>query len=414
MYSKSINLVSRANHTLIKNETLYKILLVCLAVDFGGAFKIKYISMFFISFCLLLKLAQGDIRFTKSFLVTEFLIFIVAPILLAFYSSVIYDIPLSSSFQDIWTFSLWIIIYLVLINLDSKEQLIEPFKKIGFYCAIVVIFTYLLIFILIKTGHINLILNISDFANNYRIGFIGLKQSSDQSGYLMQPNVYFRWTMFLIPVCLLFLKDHKLKFLTVLSAIFLTSSTGLILFSLLGIVVFSLMNGVIKKNLGKWLIFVFFIIGILICLLPFINVQDMLIKLSTQSTSTDIKLGHIQSALSEIFKSTNTFLLGTGIGSQFYSMGINAYTTNIEVSHINMLRQYGFIFFALFCSYFFTVFFKLMRTDSTGKKLALGIMGFFLCAGTNPLLLSPFFILSLIISKSYIMIHRRLKNTRQI
>jgi hypothetical protein len=405
MYSSRYSLSSK--QITLSNKNIYRLFLICLIVDFGGAFGIRHTSLLLLLVLLLIKLANGSIVIPKRFLIVEGTIFFLIPIMLIAYSFFIYSIPLMTSLSEINSFFLWVV-YLYLINLKSKQELIEPFKKIGFFCSLVVVTTFISLYVLISLGQTSIILEIQKITNDFRLGYIGLKPSEGGLYYIYSPNVYFRWSMILIPISIMFFSTkNKLKFLIIITSIFLITSTGIILFSLLGIYFYLLIDGFIRRNLGKNFTIAIIATCLLVLSSMLIDMSDITKKLSAESYSTSVKLGHIQSAIQEIFQNPNTFLFGTGIGASFYSIGINDYTTNIEVSHINLIRQCGILFSLLFFSYVIITFFKLLRTDDTGRRLGIGLISFFLCAGTNPLLLSPIFILFLIINRAYIEMHNK-------
>ncbi|HEF1855179.1 MULTISPECIES: hypothetical protein [Bacillus] len=395
------NEILKSNRFSINNKTIYAFFLFCLILDFGGAFGIRYSALSLVTFYVLIKMAQGQILIPKNFLITEGFLFLILPLLIVSYSAIVYDIPLVNSLGEITSFAIWII-YLILINLESKDELIKPFKKTGFICSLIVIFTFILIYCLILLGRLDIVLNLQTMANDFRIGFIGLTPTPGGLSYTNYPNVYYRWTMILIPISLLFLKDKKIKFLLIMTSIFLITSTGVILFALLGLAFYLLINGIIKKQFVNSFVILF--LGFLFLLLfsMIIDISNVTDKLSSDSFSTSIKLGHIESALTEIFRTPTTFLFGMGLGSTFYTVGINEFTSAIEVSHLNLIRQFGILYFILFCSYIFVVSVKLMKTDDLGRMLGISLISFFIAAGTNPLLLSPIFILYLVICRTYL------------
>ena len=133
-------------------------------------------------------------------------------------------------------------------------------------------------------------------------------------------------------------------------------------------------------------------------------------KLGRSSSSTMIKIGHIKTVLDLVFKDVVTFLFGMGLGSSFYSYGVNQMVSNIEVSHFNLIRQYGVLYSICFFSYVFMVFVSLLKTDRNGKLLSIGLAMLFLAAGTNPLLLSPVYFLVLIISRAYVVLYAKEKS----
>ena len=87
--------------------------------------------------------------------------------------------------------------------------------------------------------------------------------------------------------------------------------------------------------------------------------------------------------------------------------------TNVEVSHFNLMRQFGVLYALGFFLYVFILFISLYKLDKTGRLLSIGIMTLFIAAGTNPLLISPVFFLLLVISRAYITLYAREKRAFQ-
>ena len=103
-----------------------------------------------------------------------------------------------------------------------------------------------------------------------------------------------------------------------------------------------------------------------------------------------------------MFSNPAALLIGSGVGSAFYSVGADGVVTNVEVSHFNLLRQFGIVYTLLFVGYVGGVFAGLLRSDGMGRRLGVGLAMIFLAAGTNPLLLSPVFFLVLVLGRAYL------------
>jgi hypothetical protein len=130
--------------------------------------------------------------------------------------------------------------------------------------------------------------------------------------------------------------------------------------------------------------------------------ENVVSKFSASSFSTSVKLGHIEGVLASVNASTSNALVGMGVGSEFYSPGNDSYVTNIEVSHFNFVRQFGLIGGAFFFGYVLYVIVSAFATDALGKRWAIGLLMLFLAAGTNPLLMSPVFMVVLVTVRSYV------------
>lgn len=271
-------------------------------------------------------------------------------------------------------------------------------------------FIYLLHFL----GRGELIARINMFANEYRLGYIGRRPLVGASFFF--PNVYFRWTLLLIPAAILLLQGNKTKFIFVVLAVFLSTSTAAILFLFLGLLwaLFSnLLSGKISKLYTKRLI----LIGVIVSLATFVLyysgygyiIEFVIDKFNVSSASISIKVGHIKSILALMSKYVTIFLFGTGVGFGFYSIGVNKVVINVEVAHFNLMRQFGILYALAFFFYEFILFIKLRHFDKTGKLLSIGLAMLFIAAGTNPLLISHIFFLLLVISRTYITLYAREK-----
>jgi len=130
--------------------------------------------------------------------------------------------------------------------------------------------------------------------------------------------------------------------------------------------------------------------------------EKIVSKFSTDSESTIIKVGHIEGVLQSMQTTVMNLLFGMGVGSEFYSPGTQSYTINIEVGHFNFVRQFGLIGGVIFFGYVFYVITSAYYTDALGKRWSIGLLMLFGAAGTNPLLMSPVFIVVLMTVRSYI------------
>ncbi len=389
-------------------EFLFALFLLAMLIDIGGAFGLKYAAFGLISLYLILcLLIKTDFTVPVSFVLLEGLLFFVAPIFYLFISIVIYQIPFRKSVGELSPFVIWFL-YPILISITPRNKIISIFKDIMFLGAILTLLAFVIIFFLYLGGQVELISKITEFTREYRLGFLGQHPFEGHfSGFF--PNVYFRWTLLLIPTAILFFEESKIKLIVIALALFSTLSTAVILFAIIAFIWFSLEKIYRTKKIVYWGRY-FFIVGffiIFLCwaiyLLGYGGILGFVLsKLTLSSDSTLIKIGHIRSIISIALSNTFTFLFGTGLGSSFYSIGAKAIVNNVEVSHFNMIRQFGIIYVVAFFSYVAWLFFRLFKLDDTGRLLAIGLATLFMAAGTNPLLMSPIFFIIMVICRSYI------------
>lgn len=392
------------------NIKVYTLVLISLILDIGGAFQIKNITfIILVAYLIIVFLTDHNLYIPRSFFLIEGTIFLLMPLILVFISVVFWNIGIKDAIGAISTYIVWLL-YPVLINIDCKS-IIDKFKAAIYICSILVIITFVSIYFFYLIGRMDLILLITQFSREYSLGLLGQRP---MPGGIFLPSVFFRWTFWLLIGTLLFMKDSKYKFFVCIVAVLLTLSTGTIMFTLIGmawIIISSKKTKVKRANL------VLLIAGftlLLVLLSSFINlntaIEFLFSKLSIENSSTSVKMGHIQSILEIIFSDVKVFLFGMGLGSSFYSVGSNSIGVNVEVSHFNLMRQFGIIYTIVFFSYIINLFIKLKKTDSDGNIFAVGLVCLFFAAGTNPLLISPVFFLVLVIGRSYVTSHKRMVN----
>jgi hypothetical protein len=381
MYKGSIS-------SLELSKFLTWLLLVGLLVDIGGGFGLKYIILvFFLGFALVKSLKAN---FDKSiFLDISVCAFFSAAALL----SVIRGNEFGAAFSEV---SFLAFVFLIVLGKGVGANFIESiFLRVSFYAAIVIVITFTLILLFPEIG-----IAATSFAKENRLGYIGLK--SIDSGV---PNVYFRWSSWLLLgfSLSLFLKKYLLS-AVILTAAVMTLSTAIIGGIFLIIFSYTFMDGRLGhiKIFKIFFSFILVFVGILLAMNMFPDVlQEIISKFSTSSVSSSVKLGHIESILNLLSNNPSYLIYGQGPGSSFYSVGVDAFVTNVEVSHFNLLRQFGLLGFIFFFSYTCYVVICLLCLGRPGYPWAVGLTVMFLVAGTNPLLLSPIFFVPIMLGRIY-------------
>ena len=103
--------------------------------------------------------------------------------------------------------------------------------------------------------------------------------------------------------------------------------------------------------------------------------------------SDAIRNGHIQSLLAYWSENPLHFLRGDGFSSSFYSSGIGDYTSNIELSYWNLLRQVGvFPFLATIIMLVYPLWPIIRKKENV--MMLIGYVAYLIVAYTNPLLYS--------------------------
>lgn len=371
-------------------------------LDPGGGIGLKYVVSLLVLLWLALRFKFGGLP--RVFFFLEFPIFFVFPSIVALHG-VVNDAPVGWVFGAV-SFSLtWIIFPLTLVV--NGKDLVARFVSTMTIGAIIYIGVFAILYTLLLTGRLSMVFEVGRVMSSLDIGFFGVNPD-DAFREISIPNVYFRWALLLIPAIVLVVGRSRWRFLLIATACLLSMSTGLMLFSAMALIVFyglAMMSFRFEGWRHAMLLLAVFLIAISIAMTLGdygVIFQQVVSKLSAGSESTSVKLGHVQSISEVLTRSPFVLLFGTGAGTEFFSSGANEYVVNVEVSHWNMVRQFGVVYFFLFSFYVCLLVLRLWRVDQTAQRLAIGVVMLFLAAGTNPLLMSPVFMIPLIVARGYV------------
>lgn len=273
---------------------------------------------------------------------------------------------------------LFIFIFFFLIHIDYDVIL-----KILFICGTIIAVCTMVIYIIgqinpdffmtlysQKSENSNIILSMREY---YGISFLG---------------VYFKtgpFMLFSYVYALYFYgskRFRKIFILLNLSALLVAGSRTPMLMGALITVIYWYDNLYSKKNI-KYLILV---IGVL-------AISVVLYKLATEQgeISNDIKYADFNSYIKEISSGT-TFIIGDGLGSEFYSDGRNRMVPATEQTYMDIFRIYGFFIglILIIAVYYPILFYIKSRYFSLLKyrRFAMAYVLYMVLAGTNPLLIS--------------------------
>jgi hypothetical protein len=215
-------------------------------------------------------------------------------------------------------------------------------------------------------------------------------------GGILIPNIYFKSTLFFVPAFWVLLRKDRLMMaaLIFISTIFAISKTAIISCVLI------LVASVFFNNNSKKRLYVF--IFLVLAALYVVNhpIYSKLEEISSgESVTVSIRQDHIGSLINYWSENPIDFIIGSGLGSTFFSVGAGEYVNAIELDHLNIIRKHGIIWFGLFMAltvYISTVLIRSGDRNSRTLGVALGIA--FIVAGTNPVLLTPIFFVLLGIS----------------
>lgn len=378
------------------SKYVYFLVLLALVIDIGGGLGIKYAISGLLLIWVAVLIAKYGMR---GNLIIEF------GVLLYFVFSACYALLWGVEAENVYRQLSFVVYFplLFVVQRLPRDVSVELFRQVLLVGSVIVIGTFSSILLFPLSVAIW-----NTLGETYRLGFIGVQNIDGE----IFPIVYYRWSMWLIPAFVLSVGRHNISALVIGIAGAMTLSTSVIAFSLLGTVLLIFALRIQRSYSLKTVIYlVILTVGAVVVATMFYEVSGTLFekivsKLSTDSESTLIKVGHIEGVLQSMQTTVMNLLFGTGVGSEFYSPGTQSYTINIEVSHFNFVRQFGLIGGAIFFGYVFYVIASAYHTDALGKRWAIGLLMLFGAAGTNPLLMSPVFMVVLMTVRAYIVCFR--------
>lgn len=353
------------------NEMLISLFLGVCVIFPGDIFNIKKILFFLI--CLLnLQLLFISLTNKKNGFVSFF--GFLFPTFLFLYSSILTS-NILSSFARSFSAYIFLLVFIIKYYDINYEKILT--KSINF-----VVFMTLSLVLLDLIGVIDV--NTGFFRNNimynYDIGLMGKSQE-----YPFYYKIFFKTSPLI--VIQLFRSFDKKKYITTLlslSALIFSGTRANVIFPIIILFLFYIF---FCKNRSKVLKFCFILATIsLVCVFS-IKIIDTLNEIFIiKGTASDIvRKGHIE-GLKQLIKSKPWIVIfGSGMGSSFYSYGVNSYASSIEWSYLDLWRQMGFVFFSLFIVF---ILLPLFNKNKAGKFKKFAYVSYLLIAATNPLLYS--------------------------
>lgn len=296
------------------------------------------------------------------------------PIFLFLYSSILTGDLLTSFSRSFASFMLLILFIIKKYEVKYENILLNTIKAL-------VMFTLLLMMLdIFKLINVNAGMLREKIIYGYSIGLMGKSMS-----YPFYYKIFFKTSPLF--VLLLFKQIYDTKYfmaLITLVALIVSGIRANVLFPVLFILLYILFNVKNKYKIFKYMIFIF----IFATLMLFLDDLILIFKevfISKGAISDTIRLGHIQ-GIKELFVNKPWIILfGSGMGSEFYSYGINSLTSSIEWSYVDLFRQMGIFFFMIFM-FFVLAPFVFIKKIAIYKKYS--YITYLFIAATNPLLFS--------------------------
>lgn len=246
---------------------------------------------------------------------------------------------------------------------------------------------------------------ISGFMINHNMGFFGNKDI--EGSYF--PNVYFKSVLFLNFAFIIFYsKKQYYKSLIIFVGILLSFSKSatigaIICWILLEINIFHRKNNHLYIKPQKMKLIMIILSCSIFLIVSYWHELDVFYNyfvnaLTGKSATTIVRIKHFESLI-QLFSDNPRFIItGQGLGTRFYTSGFGRLADNIEIDHINTIRKFGFIWSTFF--YYIIIWEILILQKSKLKQyktLCIAFFSTFILVGTNPLLISPLFLMLMVL-----------------
>ncbi len=215
-------------------------------------------------------------------------------------------------------------------------------------------------------------------------GFFGAKKSVEGEDFA---NVYFPATLLLVPHCLYSLRHRSwIGFVLGILALFIAPSRfGVAVVAIFSIAILlfgsSGSPGVASAiQLGKKIFLLTIGLVFPIILLYFLS------EFNLSDDGWSVRIAHLHAVVREFDANAGAIFFGFGAGSTFYTEGFGMFADNIEISQLEIIRKYGIVGF-LFLT-FVMVFVIADAVKRRGIESALALGGYYICALSNPVLLT--------------------------
>jgi len=375
------------------------VMMTAAIVDFGGGFGIRYASTFL---GLTYVIANyRDLTFSFSEFLVLFVIFILVPAW-SVLNGLMHDGNISIARYQVTPFAAGIILFFLLSQGGSRFA-IEVFLQVLTVLAAFSCFMIAYGIVFPGTFLIESFMDVMRTENDIH-GKFGVRALGGQTFY----GVYFKATLFYVAGFIYALYRGKWRgALLFLSALVLTVSKAGIALCAVFTMWYVLTVSSWKRRAALAALSIV-IVALTTSLVDLEIVGSYLDYLSAtfrgEATTSKVRIGHLKSFVDLMQEHPFYLIWGQGTGTQFVSLGEAARSGgvphavyNIELDHVDSIRQFGLPWFLGLTTLTAYVSLKLIWTQKSSAKKALGYAmgGLFIAAGTNPVLITPLFMMLL-------------------
>lgn len=355
--------------------------------DMGGVFGIKYLSYLAGIVYLFYNYHALRIRLEEVWVV--FIMFALIPAW-SLFKGIVSGGSMGEASSQVTPFIPGIL-FLFILSWKGKNKAIQYFFQILFALAVT---SHVIFFLILLAPNNILSQTILQIMQEPGHGYFGLR---GLAGFTI-PNVYFKATLFFVAgfTYSLFLGKY-FKALFFFSTLVICFSKAGILLCLVFLALYVILEAGPRV---KWSA-----VALLAILVININslgqtkviagyVDNIVNAVRGKALTTQIRVGHWNSFLDLVSDHPGYLLWGQGVGTSYYSLGRKSQVYNIELDHVDAVRQFGLIwllFFSLIVVYLTLRFYK--SPHKSDRALGMAFVSIYMAAGTNPVLITPIFMM---------------------
>jgi hypothetical protein len=371
--------------------------------DPGGALGVKYVATVLICLCCVWTIRYVDL--SAGEMAAGLFLFVLWPVWEFLYGTVQGgDITVAATQVTPFLFVLPLAILLPAVD---RQRPLRLFYACVFSLAVFIVLAFGLVF-LMPDSAVGLKLFEALSSLHEQEGYFG----SEVLGDLTVPVLYFRSTLFLVPACVYFLFVGKVwRAGIIFLALGLTwSKSGMFIVLVFGVVSLALKltsrnvlfqnrtSSAPRSTMRRVVLPVVLLSAIAVFMLSsFPGFFDLILDTAAgESDTAQIRIGHYHSIMDLFAHNPGYLLIGQGAGTSFFSSGEGKYVRIIEIAHLDTIRKFGLPWFLAFSSLVFYSSWRLIRTNEMETRgTGLALVSMYIAGGTNPVLLSPLFIILL-------------------
>lgn len=357
--------------------------------DMGGAVGIKYLSYATTGLFVLYHYRNFTLRLEEIWV--SFLLFVIVPAW-ALFNGLAHGGLLSEASSQVTPF-LPGILMLLLLSKGGYDYALKVFFQVMAALAVVVIVLFFLL--LLIPDHV-VSRALLDYLKQPGHGLFGVRGLAG----IRLPNVYFKATLYFVPcfIYYLYLGKPWYAFLFLVALVLAFSKAGILL-CLVFLGAYILTHGGRK---AKWAAIILTLATAYLLMTwsdaKFIGgyIDYMINTVSGRAETTQIRVGHWTSFIDLMKENPQYLIWGQGVGTAYFSLGRGRPVYNIELDHVDATRQFGLIWFIAFSLIVLYIALRLMKSKKDNHTaLGISFLGIYLAAGTNPVLITPLFMMLL-------------------